>query len=199
MKKIILAIVFFVQSTVVVAQNENYYKEKESIKTSTYTYNIDDWGSRYSIVSEEYSQLKKNWRYKNGEKIRFAHMNAGVELQDISVAYNVYREILSENEINKLKFLLTKDTITYENNKKTIRSKNVLCITNTCAISLDGRILAMKFGFPNISAFTSIHPDKFYALSQALKEKVRFKIPEQTKEYVNYVTNISFSIQIEDL
>ena len=194
----------FAYSLSINAQEHNYYKGKSLIKTDRYEYNIKNMANRTFVLQNVKNRLFDNqaWKYKDGRQVTHGSVKIGVEPSDINDVYNVFRSVFTEQEIEKMKLGISDGAIYYDDTEsvKAIPTDQISTPIYS-VVSSNGELLELQINFPNITIFSSIHPDKIFALEQALKEKDRitFKIPDTTKELVDYVIGIIVRVEVSNL
>ncbi len=204
MKYIILTIMLFMHSLIINAKESNYYKGKSAIKTNLYEYSVKNAANRIFVLQNVKNELfdTQAWRYKDGRQVTHGGVKIGVELLDVQDIYDVFRSVFTAQEIEQMKHGISGGVVYYDDDER-IKEIPVDKISYTIysVVSSTGELLELEIHFPNITIFNSIHPDKMFALEQTLKEKGRvvFKIPEKTKELVDYVIGISVRVKISDL
>ncbi len=205
MKYIILTIMLVVCSLLLNGQEINYYKGKSVITSDLYEYNVKDIGQRRVLLSNTQNELFdiKKWTYKNGSpNVYPGSVKPGVEPDNMKVFYDAFRSVFTIQEIEQMKQGISGGVVYYDDDEreKTIPVDQI-SFTIYSVVSSAGELLELEIHFPNITVFNTINPDKMFALEQALKEEGRviFKIPEKTKELVDYVIGISVRVRISDL
>lgn len=194
-----------VYSLTISAQEVNYYRGKTVIKTDFYEYEVVDIAQKRVLLKNTQNRLFdiKKWTYKNGSpNVYPGSVKPGVEPDNMKVFYDAFRSVFTIQEIEQMKQGISGGVVYYDDDerKKTIPVDQI-SFTIYSVVSSAGELLELEIHFPNITVFNTINPDKMFALEQALKEEGRviFKIPEKTKELVDYVIGISVRVRISDL
>ncbi len=174
-------------------QNKDYYSKVEEIKTSEYTYKItcNKLVPQIKIIENAANvKFHSPWYYKNSNEIvNYETFSTSAKLENEEMLYQTIREVLSEEELDKIRVAVTDSKGSYSR------------ISMQVVVSVSGYLLELKFYVDESKEyFLGIHPDKLYQIETRYKENLRFSMKQpKSYEILEYIRGTTVRIDFRKL
>jgi hypothetical protein len=166
--------------TTIKAQTTDYYTGKTEIKGSCYDYKVTKRTSIFIIGSTKNTKFRTIQIWTDGTPIAADQTTYRAHFIDKTQAISAFKEVFTPEEISA------------------IRTIKGLSIDICYIVGVNGDVLEVEFVFKDFPQLLSIHPDKYYALEQKVKQKVKFWV-EERYHVLGYIQLKASTIEFDSL
>lgn len=162
------------------AQITDYYTGKTEIKGSCYDYKVTKNNTIIILGSNKNTKFHTAQFWPDGSPAGVEYTTYFAQFIDKTQALSAFKEVFSTDEFAILK------------------SGKGLAIGIGYVVGANGDVIEVEFSFHYHPLLLSINPDKFYALEQKVKQKVKFRVQERAK-VLGYIQGRANTIELNSL